>query len=108
MVFQHFNLFQHKTALENITMLQTVVLKRSQKEAEDIGRSLLERVGIGDRGDNYLPVVPADQPADIGERPAHVLQAERDAVEMGGVGIMAAHDTWPVSASLSISARHLS
>jgi polar amino acid transport system ATP-binding protein len=53
MVFQHFNLFQHKTALENITMPQTVVLKRSQKEAEEIGRGLLERVGIGDRGDNY-------------------------------------------------------
>ncbi len=53
MVFQHFNLFQHKTALENITMPQTVVLKRTQKEAEEIGRGLLERVGIGDRGDNY-------------------------------------------------------
>ncbi len=53
MVFQHFNLFQHKTALENITMPQTVVLKRSQKEAEEIGLGLLERVGIGDRGDNY-------------------------------------------------------
>jgi polar amino acid transport system ATP-binding protein len=53
MVFQHFNLFQHKTALENITMPQTVVLKRSQKESEEIGRGLLERVGIGDRGDNY-------------------------------------------------------
>ena len=53
MVFQHFNLFQHKTALENITMPQTVVLKRAQKEAEEIGRGLLERVGIGDRGDNY-------------------------------------------------------
>jgi polar amino acid transport system ATP-binding protein len=53
MVFQHFNLFQHKTALENITMPQTVVLKRSQKEAEEIGRGLLDRVGIGDRGDNY-------------------------------------------------------
>ncbi len=53
MVFQHFNLFQHKTALENITMPQMVVLKRSQKESEEIGRGLLERVGIGDRGDNY-------------------------------------------------------
>ncbi len=53
MVFQHFNLFQHKTALENITMPQTVVLKRTQKEAEEIGGGLLERVGIGDRGDNY-------------------------------------------------------
>ncbi len=53
MVFQHFNLFQHKTALENITMPQTVVLKRSQKEADEIGNKLLDRVGIGDRGDNY-------------------------------------------------------
>ncbi len=53
MVFQHFNLFQHKTALENITMPQMVVLKRSQKEAEEIGGGLLDRVGIGDRGDNY-------------------------------------------------------
>jgi len=53
MVFQNFNLFQHKTALENITMPQKVVLKRSQEEADNIGRKLLERVGIGDRGDNY-------------------------------------------------------
>ena len=53
MVFQHFNLFQHKTALENITMPQMVVLKRSKKESEEIGNRLLERVGIGDRGGNY-------------------------------------------------------
>ncbi len=53
MVFQHFNLFQHKTALENITMPQIVVLKRSQDEAVDIARKLLDRVGIGDRADNY-------------------------------------------------------
>ncbi len=53
MVFQHFNLFQHKTALENITMPQMVVLKRSQDEAEDIAGKLLDRVGIGDRADNY-------------------------------------------------------
>lgn len=53
MVFQHFNLFQHKTALENITLPQVVVLKRSQGEADDIGRKLLERVGIGDRAGNY-------------------------------------------------------
>lgn len=53
MVFQHFNLFQHKTALENITMPQTVVLKRSRGEAEDLGRGLLERVGIGDKAESY-------------------------------------------------------
>ncbi|MHA1523224.1 MAG: amino acid ABC transporter ATP-binding protein, partial [Alphaproteobacteria bacterium] len=53
MVFQHFNLFEHKTALENITMPQMVVLKRSKSEAEEIGNKLLNQVGIGDRGDNY-------------------------------------------------------
>jgi len=53
MVFQHFNLFQHKTALENITMPQIVVLKRSAEEAEEIGRKLLGRVGIGDKAGNY-------------------------------------------------------
>jgi polar amino acid transport system ATP-binding protein len=53
MVFQHFNLFEHKTALENIMMPQMVVLKRTAKEAEDVGRELLERVGINDRAGNY-------------------------------------------------------
>ena len=53
MVFQHFNLFEHKTALENITMPQMVVLKRSKSEAEEIGNTLLARVGIGEKGDSY-------------------------------------------------------
>ena len=53
MVFQHFNLFEHKTALENITLSQIVVLKRSRAEADEIGIALLERVGIGDKADNY-------------------------------------------------------
>jgi len=53
MVFQHFNLFQHKTALENITMPQMVVLKRSREEADEIGQKLLDRVGIGDKSDSY-------------------------------------------------------
>ena len=53
MVFQNFNLFQHKTALENITMPQMVVLKRSRSEADEIGGALLERVGIADKADSY-------------------------------------------------------
>mgnify|MGYP002528212926 CR=1 FL=1 len=53
MVFQHFNLFEHKTALENITMPQMVVLKRSKSEAEEIGNALLTRVGIGEKCDSY-------------------------------------------------------
>ena len=53
MVFQHFNLFQHKTALENIVLPQTVVAKRSRKQAKEIADELLEKVGIPDRAGNY-------------------------------------------------------
>lgn len=53
MVFQHFNLFQHKTILENITLAQTVVLKRPLAEATEVAGKLLERVGIADKADRY-------------------------------------------------------
>jgi polar amino acid transport system ATP-binding protein len=53
MVFQQFNLFPHKTALQNITLAQQVVRKRSAEEAERLGRELLERVGIPEKADSY-------------------------------------------------------
>ncbi|WP_439271331.1 amino acid ABC transporter ATP-binding protein [Pseudochrobactrum sp. HB0163] len=53
MVFQHFNLFQHKTALENVVMPQTVVLKRPKQEAMKIAQDMLARVGIAERADHY-------------------------------------------------------
>jgi polar amino acid transport system ATP-binding protein len=53
MVFQHFNLFHHKTALENIALPQTVVLKRDKKEATDIAHRLLTKVGISDKANSY-------------------------------------------------------
>ena len=53
MVFQHFNLFQHKTALENVTLPQIVVLKRSRGEAFEKANQLLERVGIASMGNSY-------------------------------------------------------
>ena len=53
MVFQQFNLFQHKTALENVTLPQIVVLKRSRDEAEEKANRLLERVGIAGMGNSY-------------------------------------------------------
>ena len=61
MVFQHFNLFQHKTALENIVMPQMIVAKRSRKEAEDIANDLLAKVGIPDRGSNYPSMLSGGQ-----------------------------------------------
>lgn len=53
MVFQHFNLFQHKTARENVTLPQTVVLKRSREEAEKNADRFLERVGIATMSSSY-------------------------------------------------------
>ena len=53
MVFQQFNLFPHKCALENVTIAQEKVLGRKEKDAADRGRALLERVGLGDKLDEY-------------------------------------------------------
>jgi len=53
MVFQSFNLFMHLSVLENITLAQRVVRKRSQDEAKKIAHSLLEKVGIPDKADAY-------------------------------------------------------
>lgn len=53
MVFQQFNLFEHKTALDNVLLPQVVVLKRSYDEALDIAQSMLEKVGMLDRAANY-------------------------------------------------------
>jgi polar amino acid transport system ATP-binding protein len=51
MVFQSFNLFAHRTVLENCTIAQRSVLGRSRAEAERVARTNLERVGLADRAD---------------------------------------------------------
>lgn len=53
MVFQQFNLFPHLTVLKNITLAQVVIRKRSQLEAENIARQLLNKVGIPDKADCF-------------------------------------------------------
>ncbi len=53
MVFQQFNLFPHKTVLENLTLAQQVVRKRSQEEAETKARALLAKVGISEKESEY-------------------------------------------------------
>jgi len=53
MVFQSFNLFPHKTVLENLTLAQTVVRRRSKKDAEDIAMELLRKVNITEKADAY-------------------------------------------------------
>jgi ABC-type polar amino acid transport system ATPase subunit len=53
MVFQQFNLFPHKCALDNVRLAQEKVLGRSQDEARDKAESLLRRVGLADKLDEY-------------------------------------------------------
>lgn len=52
-VFQNYNLFANKTALQNVTLGLTVARKVDKKEAEKIGREMLEKVGMLERADHY-------------------------------------------------------
>ena len=53
MVFQSFNLFAHKTVLENVALGPVKVRKQSKGEAERRARELLDRVGVGSQADKY-------------------------------------------------------
>ena len=53
MVFQHFNLFPHKTILENMTLAPIKVLKKSKEEAEKKAMELLKRVGLEEKAHAY-------------------------------------------------------
>jgi len=53
MVFQSFNLFAHKTILENVTLGPIKVRKRSKDEADEEAKKLLDRVGVGQQANKY-------------------------------------------------------
>lgn len=53
MVFQHFNLFPHKSVLENVIEAPLMVKKLSKKQAVEEGRVLLEKVGLADKENEY-------------------------------------------------------
>ena len=53
MVFQHFNLFPHKTILENMTLAPMKLLKKSKEEAENQAMELLRRVGLEEKANAY-------------------------------------------------------
>jgi ABC-type polar amino acid transport system ATPase subunit len=52
-VFQQFNLFPHKKAIDNVSMAQQTVLGRDQSESRQKAAQLLERVGLADKLDEY-------------------------------------------------------
>ena len=60
-VFQQFNLFPHKTALQNVTLAQEKVLGRSREEARAKATELLERVGLGDKLNQYPETLSGGQ-----------------------------------------------
>ena len=53
MVFQSFNLFKHKTVLENLTLAPIKLKKMDKARAEELAYDLLDKVGIRDRADHY-------------------------------------------------------
>ncbi len=52
-VFQQFNLFPHLTVMQNITLAQQVIRKRTPEESKHIARELLDKVGIPEKADAY-------------------------------------------------------
>ena len=52
-VFQNYNLFRNKTALQNVTEGLIIARKMPKEQAEEIGRKMLEKVGLADRADYY-------------------------------------------------------
>ncbi|MCA1940518.1 MAG: amino acid ABC transporter ATP-binding protein [Caenispirillum bisanense] len=53
MVFQQFNLFPHRTVLQNVTLAPMKVRGTDRREAEETARRLLDRVGIGNQAEKY-------------------------------------------------------
>lgn len=66
MVFQHYNLFRNKTALENITASLIHVQKLAKKEANEIGLELLNKVGLTDKRDEYPSRLSGGQQQRVG------------------------------------------
>ena len=66
MVFQNYNLFRNKTALENVTAGLTIVQKQSKAEARDAAEHYLNLVGMGDRMNHYPSQLSGGQQQRVG------------------------------------------
>ena len=66
MVFQTYNLFKNKTALENITESLITVKKINKQKAEKIGLNILDQIGLSDKKDSYPSQLSGGQKQRIG------------------------------------------
>ncbi len=76
MVFQSFNLFPHKTALENITLAPVKVNGMSKEAADKLGMELLERVGLSDKANVYPRSLSGGQKQRVAIARALAMQPE--------------------------------
>lgn len=76
MVFQHYNLFKHKTALENVMEGLVVVRKLAKEEARERSVRVLEKVGLGDKLDAYPSQLSGGQQQRVGIARALALEPE--------------------------------
>ena len=61
MVFQHFNLFPHKTVMQNITLAPVTLKLKTEDEAKMRGMELLERIGLADKANEYPNMLAGGQ-----------------------------------------------
>lgn len=61
MVFQHFNLFPHKSVLENITLAPVLLKRQTPEQAEKQAMALLDRVGLAEKAHAYPPQLSGGQ-----------------------------------------------
>lgn len=66
MVFQHFNLYRHMSALGNVTLALRKVQKLSTKQAQERGREALDRVGLSDKEDAFPDQLSGGQQQRVG------------------------------------------
>ena len=66
MVFQHYNLFKHRTALENVTEGLVVTRKMKKDEAKEIGKNLLAEVGLSSKENSYPASLSGGQQQRVG------------------------------------------
>ncbi|RLL44929.1 amino acid ABC transporter ATP-binding protein [Oceanobacillus piezotolerans] len=76
MVFQSYNLFPHKTALENVTEGPIIVQRRNSKEVKDIAEGLLEKVGLKDKMNLYPHQLSGGQQQRVGIARALAMEPE--------------------------------